>query len=103
MSFSCLQDNSIFAWLINCLKAEFWFSEGHSQKLICVAEALPLGDASVDAVVATLVLCSVKDVDLALQVSENQRLLLQPWIRDLKCSICLEFRWQGSFDFDAQS
>ena len=32
-----------------------------------VAEALPLGDASVDAVVATLVLCSVKDVDLALQ------------------------------------
>ncbi|XP_071929086.1 uncharacterized protein [Coffea arabica] len=35
--------------------------------LSMVAEALPLGDASVDAVVATLVLCSVKDVDLALQ------------------------------------
>lgn len=32
-----------------------------------VAEALPLDDASVDAVVGTLVLCSVKDVDMALQ------------------------------------
>ncbi|PIN13762.1 putative methyltransferase [Handroanthus impetiginosus] len=32
-----------------------------------VAEALPLDDASVDAVVGTLVLCSVKDVDRALQ------------------------------------
>ncbi|XP_057777229.1 uncharacterized protein LOC130995809 isoform X2 [Salvia miltiorrhiza] len=32
-----------------------------------VAEALPLKDASVDAVVGTLVLCSVKDVDQALQ------------------------------------
>ncbi|KAL2484659.1 S-adenosyl-L-methionine-dependent methyltransferase superfamily protein [Abeliophyllum distichum] len=32
-----------------------------------VAEALPLNDASVDAVVGTLVLCSVKDVDLTLQ------------------------------------
>lgn len=32
-----------------------------------VAEALPLNDASVDAVVGTLVLCSVKDVDQALQ------------------------------------
>ncbi|PIN13764.1 putative methyltransferase [Handroanthus impetiginosus] len=32
-----------------------------------VAEALPLDDASVDAVVGTLVLCSVKDVDKALQ------------------------------------
>lgn len=32
-----------------------------------VAEALPLGDASVDAVVCTLVLCSVKDVDLTLR------------------------------------
>nr|GMD27496.1 methyltransferase-like protein 7B [Ipomoea batatas] len=32
-----------------------------------VSEALPLGDASVDAVVGTLVLCSVKDVDLTLQ------------------------------------
>ncbi|KAL3823954.1 hypothetical protein ACJIZ3_019983 [Penstemon smallii] len=32
-----------------------------------VAEALPLNDASVDAVVGTLVLCSVKDVDQTLQ------------------------------------
>ncbi|KAL0385826.1 UNVERIFIED_CONTAM: Methyltransferase-like protein 7A [Sesamum radiatum] len=32
-----------------------------------VAEALPLGDASVDAVVGTLILCSVKDVDQTLQ------------------------------------
>lgn len=32
-----------------------------------VAEALPLNDASVDAVIGTLVLCSVKDVDQALQ------------------------------------
>ncbi|KZV32038.1 methyltransferase-like protein 7B [Dorcoceras hygrometricum] len=34
---------------------------------INVAEALPVNDASVDAVVGTLVLCSVKDVTLALQ------------------------------------
>lgn len=32
-----------------------------------VAEALPVDDASVDAVVGTLVLCSVKDVDMTLQ------------------------------------
>ncbi|KAL8533789.1 hypothetical protein ACS0TY_009980 [Phlomoides rotata] len=32
-----------------------------------VAEALPLNDASVDVVVGTLVLCSIKDVDQALQ------------------------------------
>ncbi|KAK3042395.1 hypothetical protein RJ639_002441 [Escallonia herrerae] len=32
-----------------------------------VAEALPLSDASVDAVVGTLVLCSVEDVDMTLQ------------------------------------
>ncbi|RYR03801.1 hypothetical protein Ahy_B06g083137 [Arachis hypogaea] len=32
-----------------------------------VGEAIPLSDASVDAVVGTLVLCSVKDVDLALK------------------------------------
>ncbi|XP_072977415.1 uncharacterized protein [Typha angustifolia] len=32
-----------------------------------VAEALPLGDSSVDAVVGTLVLCSVKDVGMALR------------------------------------
>ncbi|CDP06504.1 unnamed protein product [Coffea canephora] len=36
-------------------------------------------------------------------VSENQRPSQQPWIRDLKCSVCLAFRRQGSFDFDAQS
>ncbi|EPS70300.1 hypothetical protein M569_04461, partial [Genlisea aurea] len=38
-----------------------------------VAEALPLKDASVDAVVGTLVLCSVRDVDKAL--SEVKRVL----------------------------
>ncbi|XLR00181.1 hypothetical protein S83_066379, partial [Arachis hypogaea] len=32
-----------------------------------VGEAIPLSNASVDAVVGTLVLCSVKDVDLALK------------------------------------
>ncbi|KAF5197276.1 Methyltransferase-like protein 7b [Thalictrum thalictroides] len=32
-----------------------------------VAEALPVNDASMDAVIGTLVLCSVKDVQLALQ------------------------------------
>ncbi|KAI9169266.1 hypothetical protein LWI28_009732 [Acer negundo] len=32
-----------------------------------VGEAIPLSDASVDAVVGTLVLCSVKDVDMTLQ------------------------------------
>ncbi|KAK4598567.1 hypothetical protein RGQ29_015852 [Quercus rubra] len=35
--------------------------------LHAVGEAIPLGDASVDAVVGTLVLCSVKDVDIALK------------------------------------
>ncbi|XP_058193463.1 uncharacterized protein LOC131310459 isoform X3 [Rhododendron vialii] len=38
-----------------------------------VAEALPLPDASVDAVVGTLVLCSVKDVNMALK----ERLMLR--------------------------
>ncbi|KAH1059782.1 hypothetical protein GLYMA_02G109300v4 [Glycine max] len=33
-----------------------------------VGEAIPLSDASVDAVVGTLVLCSVKDVDMTLKV-----------------------------------
>lgn len=32
-----------------------------------VAEALPVSDASMDAVVGTLVLCSVKDVNKTLQ------------------------------------
>ncbi|KAI3729203.1 hypothetical protein L6452_17856 [Arctium lappa] len=32
-----------------------------------VAEALPVGDASMDVVVGTLVLCSVKDVNKTLQ------------------------------------
>ncbi|XP_030956936.1 methyltransferase-like protein 7A [Quercus lobata] len=35
--------------------------------LQAVGEAIPLGDASVDAVVGTLVLCSVKDVDMTLK------------------------------------
>lgn len=34
---------------------------------IQVGEAIPLDDASMDAVVGTLVLCSVKDVNLTLQ------------------------------------
>ncbi|XVE91514.1 hypothetical protein REPUB_Repub01dG0016400 [Reevesia pubescens] len=37
------------------------------QFIEAVAEALPLDDASVDAVVGTLVLCSVKDVDMTLK------------------------------------
>ncbi|XP_075485882.1 uncharacterized protein LOC142525463 [Primulina tabacum] len=37
------------------------------QFMQAVAEALPLNDASVDAIVGTLVLCSVKYVDLTLQ------------------------------------
>lgn len=37
------------------------------RKLMQVGEALPLSDVSVDAVVGTLVLCSVKDVDATLQ------------------------------------
>lgn len=32
-----------------------------------VGEALPIRDASMDAVIGTLVLCSVKDVDMTLQ------------------------------------
>lgn len=39
--------------------------EGH-QVLAATAEALPLGDGSVDAVLATIVLCSVRDQDTAL-------------------------------------
>ncbi|KAF7851705.1 hypothetical protein BT93_L3215 [Corymbia citriodora subsp. variegata] len=35
--------------------------------LQAVGEAIPLGDASVDAVVGTLILCSVSDVDLTLR------------------------------------
>jgi hypothetical protein len=36
-------------------------------QIIQVGEAIPLSDASVDAVVGTLVLCSVKDVDMTLK------------------------------------
>ncbi|KAH9709606.1 methyltransferase 11 domain-containing protein [Citrus sinensis] len=36
--------------------------------LQAVGEAIPVRDASVDAVIGTLVLCSVKDVDMTLQV-----------------------------------
>lgn len=35
--------------------------------LIQVGEAIPLDDASVDAIVGTLVLCSVKDVNMTLK------------------------------------
>ncbi|WVZ09973.1 hypothetical protein V8G54_014503 [Vigna mungo] len=38
-----------------------------------VGEAIPLSDASVDAVVGTLVLCSVKDVDMTLKGNETFR------------------------------
>jgi hypothetical protein len=37
------------------------------EHIIQVGEAIPLSDASVDAVVGTLVLCSVKDVDMTLK------------------------------------
>lgn len=36
-----------------------------------MGEVIPLSDASVDAVVGTLVLCSVKDVDMTLKGEEN--------------------------------
>jgi len=40
------------------------FEDAH---IIQVGEGIPLSDASVDAVVGTLVLCSVKDVDMTLK------------------------------------
>lgn len=40
---------------------------------IQVGEVIPLSDASVDAVVGTLVLCSVKDVDMTLKGIEILR------------------------------
>jgi hypothetical protein len=43
------------------------FLDFEDAKIIQVGEAIPLGDASVDAVVGTLVLCSVKDVDMTLR------------------------------------
>jgi SAM-dependent methyltransferase len=43
------------------------FSSTNFKFIQAVAEALPLNDASVDAVVGTLVLCSVKDVAKTLQ------------------------------------
>ena len=52
-----------------------------SNSHIQVAEAVPLDDASVDAVVGTLVLCSVKDVNLALKGSFA--------LQELTSSICL--------------
>ncbi|GMP58327.1 hypothetical protein CsSME_00022035 [Camellia sinensis var. sinensis] len=39
-----------------------------------VGEVLPLSDASVDAVVGTLVLCSVKDINMTLKVSLLKKL-----------------------------
>ncbi|XP_027361099.1 methyltransferase-like protein 7A [Abrus precatorius] len=39
----------------------------HFEFVQAVGEAIPLSDASVDAVVGTLVLCSVKDVDMTLK------------------------------------
>lgn len=41
--------------------------DSEDAKNIQVGEAIPLSDASVDAVVGTLVLCSVKDVDMTLK------------------------------------
>lgn len=41
--------------------------EGVKLISVQVGEAIPVSDASVDAVVGTLVLCSVKDVDMTLQ------------------------------------
>lgn len=43
------------------------FIDLHDIHYIQVGEAIPLSDASVDAVVGTLVLCSVTDVDQTLQ------------------------------------
>ncbi|KAE9615503.1 putative S-adenosyl-L-methionine-dependent methyltransferase [Lupinus albus] len=44
-----------------------------------VGEAIPLSDASVDAVVGTLVLCSVRDVDMTLKGNETEvRRVLRP-------------------------
>ncbi|CDP02836.1 unnamed protein product [Coffea canephora] len=34
---------------------------------------------------------------LGILVSENQRPSQQPWIRDLKCSVCLAFRRAGTY------
>jgi len=50
-----------------------------------VAEEIPLEDSSVDAVVGTLVMCSVPDVPLALQ--EIQR-VLKPGGRYLFIEVC---------------
>ncbi|XP_077213226.1 uncharacterized protein LOC143848225 [Tasmannia lanceolata] len=42
-------------------------SSTHFSFIRAVGEALPVGDASMDAVIGTLVLCSVKDVDMTLK------------------------------------
>lgn len=46
-----------------------FFSKLGTAAFIQVAEAVPLDDSSVDAVVGTLVLCSVQDVNMALKGS----------------------------------
>ena len=75
LSFCILTSNFLFVFL-NCdylsrnLSVnfrEFCCLRIQSVDFVQVAEALPLADASVDAVVGTLVLCSVKDVDLTLK------------------------------------
>lgn len=47
-----MQDNGLYGKIVNFMQ---------------VGEAIPLEDASVDAVVGTLVLCSVKDVGMTLK------------------------------------
>ncbi|XP_020966062.1 uncharacterized protein LOC110266219 [Arachis ipaensis] len=53
--------------LVNRKALDCTDTQNHNPHNNEVGEAIPLSNASVDAVVGTLVLCSVKDVDLALK------------------------------------